>query len=104
VRALQERPSTPVDPGRRPPRRFETIHPFEDGNGRSGRALIHVLLRRRWLAPSGAPPVSVGLAAGKDRYIDGLIQYRGGDLDEWIERLAVAPARAADLAELEAGP
>lgn len=28
------------------------------------------------------PPVSVVLAADKDRYIDGLIQYRDGDLDD----------------------
>jgi Fic family protein len=78
---------------------FETIHPFEDGNGRTGRALIHVLLRRRGLAPSYVPPISVVLAAKKDRYIDGLIQYRDGDLDEWIERFAVAAAQAANLAE-----
>lgn len=78
---------------------FETIHPFEDGNGRTGRALIHVLLRRRGLAPSYVPPISVVLAANKDRYIDGLIQYRDGDLEEWIERFAVAAAQAANLAE-----
>lgn len=78
---------------------FETIHPFEDGNGRTGRALIHVLLRRRGLAPSYVPPISVVLAANKGRYIDGLTQYRDGDLDEWIERFAVAAAQAATLAE-----
>lgn len=78
---------------------FETVHPFEDGNGRTGRALIHVLLRRRGLAPSYVPPISVVLAANKDRYIDGLTQYRDGDLDDWIERFAVAAAQAATLAE-----
>jgi Fic family protein len=78
---------------------FETIHPFEDGNGRTGRALIHVLLRRRRLAPSYVPPISVVLAANKDHYIDGLTQYRDGELDVWLERFAVAAARAASLAE-----
>jgi Fic family protein len=82
---------------------LETIHPFEDGNGRTGRALIHVLLRRRGLAPSYVPPISVVLAANKDRYIDGLIQYRDGDLEKWIERFAVATAQAANLAERYVG-
>jgi Fic family protein len=35
---------------------FETIHPFADGNGRTERALIHVILRRRGLAPRFVPP------------------------------------------------
>jgi Uncharacterized conserved protein len=38
---------------------FETIHPFEDGNGCTGRALIQVVFRRRGLAPAFVPPVSV---------------------------------------------
>lgn len=78
---------------------FEIIHPFEDGNGRTGRALVHVLLRRRGLAPSYVPPISVVLAADKDRYVKGLTQYRDGDIFGWIERFAVSAARAAELAE-----
>jgi Fic family protein len=77
---------------------FETIHPFNDGNGRTGRALVQVLLRRRGLAPDYTPPISVALAAERERYIEGLEGYRAGDVDEWIEQFAVASARAAQLA------
>ena len=55
---------------------FETIHPFADGNGRTGRALIHLALRRRGLAPNFVPPVSLVLASWTDDYIEGLTAYR----------------------------
>ena len=77
---------------------FETIHPFADGNGRTGRALVHVLLRRRALSPSYVPPISVVLAKHKERYIEGLTAYRNGDVNTWLEQFAVATAQAADLA------
>jgi Fic family protein len=78
---------------------FETIHPFDDGNGRTGRALIHVVLRRRGVAPDYVPPVSVVLAAGRDRYIAGLTRFRGEDVAGWIEQFATATFEAARLAQ-----
>lgn len=55
---------------------FETIHPFVDGNGRLGRALIHLVLRRRGLAGDAMPPFSLALAQRADTYINGLIAFR----------------------------
>lgn len=78
---------------------FETIHPFDDGNGRTGRALIHVVFRRRHVAPAYVPPVSVLLAAARERYVEGLTGFRGEDVGVWIERFAGVTARAALLAE-----
>ncbi len=77
---------------------FETIHPFADGNGRTGRALIQVVLRRRGVAPAYVPPISVVLASERDRYIKGLTLYREDRVEEWVEQFAVAAARAAKLA------
>lgn len=78
---------------------FETIHPFDDGNGRTGRALVQVVFRRRGLAPAFVPPVSVVLAREKDRYIKGLILFREDRVHEWLEMFAVAASQAAGLAE-----
>lgn len=77
---------------------FETIHPFPDGNGRTGRAVTHVVLRRRRLAPSFVPPISVVFASAKATYIRGLEIFRDDALPEWIESFAVAAAQAASLA------
>ena len=77
---------------------FETIHPFADGNGRTGRALVQVILRRRGLAPEYVPPISVVLAAEKGRYIEGLIAFREGRENIWLGTFANAAARAADRA------
>lgn len=82
---------------------FETIHPFADGNGRTGRALIHVILRRRGVAPAYVPPISVVLAATRDRYIAGLTRFRGDGVVQWIERFAAAAASSAELARRYVG-
>lgn len=78
---------------------FETVHPFADGNGRAGRALIHVVLKRRGVAPAYVPPISVVLAADRGRYIDGLRRFQDERVGAWIEQFAVAARSAAKLAE-----
>ena len=74
---------------------FETIHPFFDGNGRVGRALILIILRRRGLAAEYLPPVSLALAGEADRYVAGLTSWRAGDEDDWYEVFVNALFRAA---------
>jgi Fic family protein len=77
---------------------FETIHPFDDGNGRTGRALVHVILRRRGVAPCYVPPISVILAEARDRYIAGLTGFRGENVVAWTAQFATATTHAANLA------
>jgi Fic family protein len=62
---------------------FEVIHPFVDGNGRVGRALLqHLMVKRAGLE---APvPVSVLWSRDTDRYISGLRAFRDGDTDSWL--------------------
>jgi Fic family protein len=78
---------------------FELIHPFGDGNGRVGRCLIHVLLRRRGLAPKYVPPISLVLGANKDAYIAGLTAFRRGRVEEWVEQFARGIEVAAERAD-----
>ncbi len=75
---------------------FETIHPFADGNGRLGRALIHPIMRRA--APTAIVPTSHALLAARSTYFEGLGHYREGDLDTWIETFANAVNVAARAA------
>lgn len=48
---------------------FETIHPFLDGNGRAGRALIHLMLRREGVLERAVLPISGTWGRDKSRYI-----------------------------------
>ena len=75
---------------------FETIHPFIDGNGRTGRALIHTVLRRSDALRNTVIPISTVLAGDTNAYIAGLTAYRTDPprLDDWV----LAFARAAELA------
>lgn len=55
---------------------FETIHPFEDGNGRVGRALFHGTLKRAGLMDVGVIPLSTVLRNDVNGYVRGLTNYR----------------------------
>ena len=73
---------------------FETIHPFTDGNGRTGRALVQAMLRNKGLTRRVTVPVSAGLLADTDGYVAALTAYRGGDATPIVERFAEASGRA----------
>ncbi len=77
---------------------FETIHPFDDGNGRTGRALLQILLRRRGLAPDFVPPVSIVLFQRRESYIRGLIDFRENRIGDWLTFLGECMMQAAQLA------
>ncbi len=74
---------------------FETLHPFIDGNGRVGRTLIHLILRRRGLALRYVPPISLALAGRADRYVQGLTDFRVGHEESWYLLFADALKFAA---------
>lgn len=86
---------------------FETIHPFPDGNGRTGRALIHSMLRRLGITRNVTVPVSAGLLQNTSGYFDALTAYRDGDVNPIVQAFSRAIASAlfngrSLLQELEA--
>ena len=72
---------------------FEAIHPFADGNGRTGRALVQVIFKRRQLAPDYLPPISVVLATARERYIAGLTRFRGNEVTAWGVLIPLSASR-----------
>lgn len=88
---------------------FETIHPFADGNGRTGRVLISTILQRRGLAERVIPPVSLVLATLSREYVGGLTTYRHAAgpgspeahdaLNEWVGWFARVCTRAVEDAQ-----
>ena len=74
---------------------FEVIHPFVDGNGRVGRALLQQLLIKR--AGLDAPvPVSVPWSRDTDRYIAGIRSFQDGDAESWLLFAAWSVIEAVD--------
>lgn len=62
---------------------FTQIHPFYDGNGRTGRLLQDYVLIRRGYLPIGIPP------AQRDDYYSALECADGGDWNDLVEMLAI---------------
>lgn len=79
---------------------FETIHPFIDGNGRTGRALIHTVLKRTDALRNTLIPISTVFAGDTNAYIAGLGDFRASPqrLDDWIIGFAQATELAAQTA------
>jgi len=75
---------------------FETIHPFPDGNGRTGRALVQAMLRRGGLTTHVTVPVSAGLLANIDLYFDALGAYRRGVIDDIVQTFSDATLLATE--------
>ena len=90
---------------------LETIHPFADGNGRAGRALVHLVLKKGGATRGTVPPISLLLATDRERYIANLsaFRYEGvGEEDrhaavnDWVEYFArTASAACARASEFE---
>jgi Fic family protein len=78
---------------------FESIHPFTDGNGRIGRALISAALRRRGLTRRITVPLASAMLADTGRYFARLDAYRAGRVDEFVEYVARATVHSCEAAE-----
>ena len=74
---------------------FETIHPFTDGNGRIGRALINSILRRRGVTERVVVPLATALVAHREQYFAALEAYRNGHLDPLLDLFASAALLSA---------
>lgn len=73
---------------------FETIHPFTDGNGRTGRALVSAILNARGLTRNFTVPVSSGLLGNTEEYFSALDAYRQGRIEPIVEQFLFASRQA----------
>ena len=78
---------------------FESIHPFTDGNGRIGRALISAVLRRRGLALTTVVPVASAMLADTTTYFALINDYRTGSVEPFVAYLADSSVTASQEAQ-----
>lgn len=64
---------------------FETIHPFLDGNGRTGRLLITLLMYQRELLERPVLFLSSYFKKHQKIYYSKLNGYHAGEVDEWLD-------------------
>ena len=81
---------------------FENIHPFTDGNGRIGRALINAILRHRGLTKSAVIPIASAFSAQRDWYFELVSAYRDGQASLLVEFLASSAIIVCKEAEASA--
>lgn len=110
IRFCNESPLPPLAKAAVAHAQLETIHPFADGNGRTGRALVHVILKQAGIVPSVVPPISLILATNRARYVSNLMAFRTNRDDpaspspedaanDWIEYFANATLIACERSE-----
>lgn len=81
---------------------FESIHPFTDGNGRIGRALINTILRRRGATRRVVVPLASAIVARRESYFASLDAYRAGDAGPIVKSFARASRIAAEESRVTA--
>ena len=81
---------------------FENIHPFTDGNGRFGCALINAILRHRGLTNSSVIPIASTFAVQRDWYFELVNAYRDGKAPLLVEFLASSAIVVCKEAETSA--
>lgn len=81
---------------------FESIHPFTDGNGRIGSALINAVFRRRGLTTTTVVPVASAMVANQQGYFDLVNRYRDGFLGDFTMSLATSAIIAAQESQRSA--
>lgn len=79
---------------------FESIHPFEDGNGRIGRAIVDMAMTQQLRQPVRFYSLSRQLQQERTAYYDALNQAQRGGMDvtawvQWFARQCTAAFQAA---------